>query len=151
MRFRFSVSGQADLEAEPANDHDDHECSHMSEIASPASRQVPDWPGKGPTAGGGGTGDNGMTEFRIETDGLGKVDLPADKLWGLRRSARSSISALADFKAKVALEALRGELTTTQLATKHGIPQTMVGHGRPTRAAPYWGRPNSRVTSRQIA
>jgi len=37
MRFRFSVSGQADLEAEPANDHDDHECSHMSDIASPAS------------------------------------------------------------------------------------------------------------------
>jgi transposase len=27
----------------------------------------------------------------------------------------------ADFKAKVALEALRGELTTAQLATKHGI------------------------------
>lgn len=33
----------------------------------------------------------------------------------------------ADFKAKVALEALRGELTTTQLASKHGIHQTMVG------------------------
>jgi len=33
----------------------------------------------------------------------------------------------ADFKAKVALEALRGELTTAQLATKHGIHQTMVG------------------------
>ncbi len=32
----------------------------------------------------------------------------------------------ADFKAKVALEALRGELTTAQLATKHGIHQTMV-------------------------
>ncbi len=31
----------------------------------------------------------------------------------------------ADFKAKVA--ALRGELTTAQLATKHGIHQTMVG------------------------
>ncbi len=29
----------------------------------------------------------------------------------------------ADFKAKVALEALRGELTTTQLASKHGIHQ----------------------------
>jgi transposase len=27
----------------------------------------------------------------------------------------------ADFKAKVALEALRGELTTAQLATKHGL------------------------------
>jgi transposase len=30
----------------------------------------------------------------------------------------------ADFKAK---EALRGELTTAQLAAKHGIHQTMVG------------------------
>ena len=33
----------------------------------------------------------------------------------------------AEFKAKVALEALRGELTTAQLATKHGVHQTMVG------------------------
>ena len=33
----------------------------------------------------------------------------------------------AEFKARVALEALRGELTTAQLAAKHGIPQTMVG------------------------
>ena len=33
----------------------------------------------------------------------------------------------ADFKAKVALEALRGELTTAQLAAKHGIHQMMVG------------------------
>jgi transposase len=33
----------------------------------------------------------------------------------------------ADFKAKVALEALRGELTTAQLAAKHGIHQTLVG------------------------
>jgi len=33
----------------------------------------------------------------------------------------------ADFKAKVALEALRGELTTAQLASKYGIHQTMVG------------------------
>ena len=32
----------------------------------------------------------------------------------------------ADFKAKVALEALRGELTTSQLASKHGVHQTMV-------------------------
>ncbi len=23
-----------------------------------------------------------MTNFRIETDGLGKVEVPADKLWG---------------------------------------------------------------------
>jgi transposase len=33
----------------------------------------------------------------------------------------------AEFKAKVAIEALRGELTTSQLATKHGVHQTMVG------------------------
>ncbi len=33
----------------------------------------------------------------------------------------------ADFKARVALEALRGELTTARLATKHGVHQTMVG------------------------
>ena len=33
----------------------------------------------------------------------------------------------ADFKAKVALEALRGDLTTAQLASKHGIHPTMVG------------------------
>jgi transposase len=32
-----------------------------------------------------------------------------------------------EFKAKVALEAPRGELTTAQLATKHGIHQAMVG------------------------
>jgi hypothetical protein len=33
----------------------------------------------------------------------------------------------AEFKAKVALDALRGELATPQLASKHGIHQTMVG------------------------
>ena len=33
----------------------------------------------------------------------------------------------AEFKAKVALEALRGELTMAQLAAKHGIHLTMVG------------------------
>ncbi len=32
----------------------------------------------------------------------------------------------AEFKAKVALEALRGELTAVQLATKHGVHQTMI-------------------------
>lgn len=32
----------------------------------------------------------------------------------------------ADFKAKVALEALRGELTAAQLAAKHGVHQTMI-------------------------
>ena len=33
----------------------------------------------------------------------------------------------AEFKAKVAMEALRGELRTSQLATKHGVHQTMIG------------------------
>ena len=33
----------------------------------------------------------------------------------------------AEFKAKVAVEALRGDLTAAQLAAKHGIHQTMVG------------------------
>ena len=33
----------------------------------------------------------------------------------------------AEFKTRVALEALRGELTTAQSATKHGIHHTMVG------------------------
>jgi transposase len=32
----------------------------------------------------------------------------------------------AEFKAKVALEALRGDLTVAQLATKHGVHPTMV-------------------------
>ena len=33
----------------------------------------------------------------------------------------------AEFKAKVAMEALRGELTTSQLATQHGVHQTLIG------------------------
>ena len=33
----------------------------------------------------------------------------------------------AEFKAKVAMEALRGELTASPLATKHGVHQTMIG------------------------
>ena len=32
----------------------------------------------------------------------------------------------ADFKAKVALEAIRGELTLAELAAKHGIHHTMI-------------------------
>lgn len=32
----------------------------------------------------------------------------------------------AEFKAKVALEAIRGELTLAELAGKHGIHQTMI-------------------------
>jgi len=34
---------------------------------------------------------------------------------------------LAEFKAKVAMEALQGELTASHLATKHGVHQTMIG------------------------
>lgn len=33
----------------------------------------------------------------------------------------------AEFKAKVAMEALRGELTTSQLATRRGVHQTVIG------------------------
>lgn len=36
----------------------------------------------------------------------------------------------ADFKAKVALEALKGDLTLAQLATKHGIHQAMISTWR---------------------
>lgn len=32
----------------------------------------------------------------------------------------------ADFKAKVALEAIRGELTISQLVAKHGVHQTVI-------------------------
>jgi transposase len=32
----------------------------------------------------------------------------------------------AEFKAKVALEAIRGELTISQLGAKHGVHQTMI-------------------------
>jgi len=32
----------------------------------------------------------------------------------------------AAFKAKVALEAIRGELTMAQLVTKHGVHQTLI-------------------------
>ena len=32
----------------------------------------------------------------------------------------------ADFKAKVALEAIKGELTLAELSSKHGIHQTMI-------------------------
>ena len=32
----------------------------------------------------------------------------------------------ADFKAKVALEAIRGEMTLAQLAAKHGVHQTLI-------------------------
>jgi transposase len=33
----------------------------------------------------------------------------------------------AEFKTRVAMEALRGELTMSQLAAKHSVHQTMIG------------------------
>jgi transposase len=36
----------------------------------------------------------------------------------------------ADFKAKVALEALKGDLTLAQLSTKHGLHQAMISTWR---------------------
>ena len=33
----------------------------------------------------------------------------------------------ADFKAKVAMEAIRGDLTLAELAAKHGVHHTMIG------------------------
>jgi transposase-like protein len=42
---------------------------------------------------------------------------------------------MADFKAKVALEALRGELTTAQLATKRSIHPTVVGEWKRRRGS----------------
>ncbi len=36
----------------------------------------------------------------------------------------------ADFKAKLALEAIRGELTMAQLVSKHGVHQTMINAWR---------------------
>lgn len=36
----------------------------------------------------------------------------------------------AEFKAKVALEAMKGELTMAQLVTKHGVHQTLINAWR---------------------
>ena len=36
-----------------------------------------------------------MTDFRTETDSLGEVEVPADKLWGAQTQRSSSISASA--------------------------------------------------------
>jgi transposase len=42
----------------------------------------------------------------------------------MSRTKRNRYSA--EFKAKVALEAIRGELTLSQLGAKHGVHQTMI-------------------------
>jgi len=31
-----------------------------------------------------------MSDFRTEADGLGRIDVPADKLWGAQTRGRSS-------------------------------------------------------------
>ena len=41
----------------------------------------------------------------------------------------------AEFKSRVALEAIRGELTLAELASKHGVHQTMIAQ---------WGAPGDR-------
>ena len=59
----------------------------------------------------------------------------------------------ADFKAKVALEALRGELTAAQLATKHGVHQTMVNdwkrHAQDGLASLFSGRAEATDAARE--
>ena len=42
----------------------------------------------------------------------------------MRKTTRSRYSA--EFKAKVALEAIRGELTISQLGAKYGVHQTLI-------------------------
>jgi transposase len=42
----------------------------------------------------------------------------------MSKSTRNRYSA--EFKAKVALDAIRGELTISQLVAKHGVHQTMI-------------------------
>jgi transposase len=41
----------------------------------------------------------------------------------------------ADFKAKAALDVMRGEQTITQLAAKHGMRQTMINAWKVRRTA----------------
>jgi transposase len=54
----------------------------------------------------------------------------ADKLgrigWGTRGMSEHRKRYSAEFKAKVALEAIRGELTVAQLVAKHGVHQTLI-------------------------
>jgi len=60
----------------------------------------------------------------------------------------------AEFKAKVALKALRGELTAVQLAAKHGIHQTMVGEWKRQAteglAAVFLARPAASETAKAV-
>jgi len=55
----------------------------------------------------------------------------------------------ADFEAKVALEAIKGELTLAELAAKHGVHQTMIAGWKRQAiewmAASFSGRPEAAV------
>ena len=64
----------------------------------------------------------------------------ADASTSIRRSRIKRTRYSAEFKARVALEALCGELTTVQLAAKHGIHQTMMGEWK-RQAIAVWPRP----------
>ena len=60
----------------------------------------------------------------------------------------------AEFKAKVALEALRGELTTAQLATKHGVHQTVISewkrHAVAGLASVFSGKTEATEVAREV-
>lgn len=47
----------------------------------------------------------------------------------------------AEFKSRVALEAIRGELTLAELASKHGVHQTMIAEVGSARRSRAWRRP----------
>lgn len=57
----------------------------------------------------------------------------------------------AEFKAKVALEAIKGDLTLAELAAKHGIHQTMIAtwkrHAIEGMAATFSGKADARKAS----
>jgi transposase len=57
----------------------------------------------------------------------------------------------AEFKAKVALEALRGELTTAQLATKHGVHQTMISEWKRQAVAGLASVFSGRTEAKEVA
>lgn len=46
----------------------------------------------------------------------------------------------AEFKSRVALEAIRGELTLAELASKHGVHQTMIAQWK-RQAIKGWRQP----------
>ena len=58
----------------------------------------------------------------------------------------------AEFKAKVALEALKGELTIAQLVAKHGVHQTLIYSWKRQameRMALFFGNAEAEVTDRE--